>query len=74
VWGVTPRQVPAYGDTDEMVKVVARHLAQEGLIELGDLFVIVSGQPVGRSGSTNMVQVRRVGDWEVDLPGSPATG
>lgn len=63
VWGVTPLRVPDYRSTDEMVRVVADAACAAGLAAEGDRLVITSGLPIGKPGSTNMVQVRRVGDW-----------
>lgn len=61
VWGVRPVLVPAYASTDEQMQVLMEAARQQGVAEDGDYVVLVSGQPVGRSGSTNMVQVRRLG-------------
>ena len=63
VWGVVPVLVDVYHDTDEMVRVVVEAVCRLGLVEDGERVVITSGQPIGRPGSTNMVQVRHVGDW-----------
>jgi pyruvate kinase len=63
VWGVVPLLVDEYRDTDEMVRVVVEAARHHGLIAEGERVVITSGQPIGRRGSTNMVQVRHVGDW-----------
>lgn len=62
VWGVTPLVVGDYRTTDEMIHVVMDAVAAAGYANQGDLAVITSGQPIGRPGSTNMVQVRRFGD------------
>jgi pyruvate kinase len=64
VWGVRPVVVDSYETTEEMVAITARALEMLEVARAGDRFVVISGQPIGRPGSTNMVQVRRVGDDE----------
>jgi len=61
-WGVTPYQVPAVANSDEMVDQVDQTLRAHDLAETGDLVVVVSGAPVGVPGTTNAMQVHRVGD------------
>jgi len=65
VWGVSPVVVRDFDATDEMIQVVGEAAQAMGIVEHGDVVVITSGLPVGRPGSTNMVQVRRIGDWDV---------
>lgn len=64
VWGVTPLCIGDYSTTDEMVETVLEAARDHGIVDQGDRAVITSGQPIGRPGSTNMVQVREVGDSE----------
>lgn len=63
VWGVTPLFVGDYTNTDEMVRTVLETAQRHGIVSEGERVVITSGQPIGHPGSTNMVQVRQVGDW-----------
>src|SRR5690554_283199 len=60
-WGVTPYQVPRVANSDEMVGQVDQTLRANGLAEQGDLVVVVSGAPVGVPGTTNSMQVHRIG-------------
>jgi len=62
VWGVTPVLVPDFATTDDMVRVVCEAASALGVVDPGDPVVITSGLPIGRPGSTNMVQVRYIGD------------
>jgi pyruvate kinase len=62
VWGVRPMQVAPYASTEEQVARLMAAAAEAGVAGPGDAVVLVSGQPIGRAGSTNMVQVRRLGD------------
>ncbi|ACV08877.1 pyruvate kinase [Jonesia denitrificans] len=61
-WGVTSRQVDQVESTDAMVRQVDAKLQEDGLAESGDLVVVVSGAPVGVSGTTNSILVHRIGD------------
>jgi pyruvate kinase len=45
-----------------MVRIVDAQLQAQGLAETGDLVVVVSGAPVGVSGTTNSILVHRIGD------------
>jgi pyruvate kinase len=62
VWGAHPIVVDDYATTEEMVSRTANALLKLQAARVGERFVVISGQPIGRPGSTNMVQVRRVGD------------
>lgn len=61
-WGVEAQQVAEVASTDEMVRIVDAQLQEQGLAEAGDLVVVVSGAPVGVSGTTNSILVHRIGD------------
>src|SRR5690606_5109494 len=61
-WGVESHQVPTVSNSDEMVAQVDQTLRANGLAEAGDLVVVVSGAPVGVPGTTNAMQVHRIGD------------
>ncbi len=73
VWGVIPLLVQDFDSTDEMVRVVGEATAASGFAAPGELVVITSGMPIGQPGSTNMVQVRRVGDWRTPMLHSGAS-
>ncbi|ANC30329.1 pyruvate kinase [Isoptericola dokdonensis] len=60
-WGTTSYQVPAVGSVDAMVSQVDQTLQANGLAEVGDRVVIVSGAPVGVPGTTNSILVHKVG-------------
>lgn len=60
-WGVEPLRTPPYETTDEMVAVALAAAEEAGLVKAGDLVVLTSGLPHGVSGTTNLVQVQRVG-------------
>ncbi len=61
-WGVQTYEVPQVASTDEMVRQVDQTLRANGLAEVGEYVVVVSGAPVGVVGSTNSVVVHKIGD------------
>jgi len=61
-WGVQSYKVAGVADTDGMVVQVDHTLRINGLAEVGDYVVIVSGAPVGVRGTTNSILVHRVGE------------
>ncbi|RCK70596.1 pyruvate kinase [Desertihabitans brevis] len=60
-WGVDAYKVDTVGNTDEMILMVEAELERLGLAVEGERVVIVAGTPMGASGTTNMVRVRRIG-------------
>jgi pyruvate kinase len=65
---VTAFQTPVFKHTDRMIRGADSVLKANGLGQSGDTVVIVSGAPVGASGTTNQILVHRVG--ELDVAGS----
>jgi len=60
-WGTETFSVEPVDTTDQMVEQVDKALLSLGY-ERGDLVVIVAGAPPGRSGSTNLIHVHRLGE------------
>ncbi len=60
-WGVEAQLTDQVDSTDSMVEQVDSRLQALGLVEPGDLVVVVSGAPVGVSGTTNSILVHRIG-------------
>ena len=61
-YGVQPIHAPYVHSTDEMLSQMDNLLLERGLLQLGDTVVFVSGQPVGRPGTMNLVKLHRVGE------------
>jgi len=61
-WGIESFLVPRVTHTDAMYLQVDEVLISEGLAEVGDVVVVISGSPPGIAGSTNDLRVHRVGD------------
>jgi pyruvate kinase len=60
VWGITPFYLPISTDMEEMVDWVEQDLRRKGLIQRGEIAVIVGRSPVADGGPTNLLKVHRV--------------
>ena len=61
-WGVVPMKVEQKFNTDELFEMVVNDGKKAGLLENGDLVVIMAGVPLGIAGTTNLLKVHIVGD------------
>ena len=61
-WGIESFLVERVTHTDAMFGQVDDILLRQGLAEIGDVVVVISGSPPGIEGSTNDLRVHRVGD------------
>ncbi len=61
-WGVIPLLVQQNNDTDELIATALDAACQAGYVAPGDLVIITAGIPVGKTGSTNLIKVHRVGE------------
>ncbi len=61
-WGTETFIVPHTDSTDDMIRQVDQALLELGRYKRGDLVVIVAGAPPGTVGSTNLIQVHRIGE------------
>lgn len=73
VWGVMPISIGFYSSTDEMMRKVIEAVVDRGIVARDERVVITSGAPIGRPGTTNMIQVRQYGDWEEQIGGPTGT-
>jgi pyruvate kinase len=60
LWGCIPRLVPRPQDTDDMFEVAARGVHESGMGIHGDLVVITAGHPLWVTGTTTMLQVKKL--------------
>jgi pyruvate kinase len=61
-WGTETFIVPQTDTTDDMIRQVDHALLELGRYQRGDLVIIVAGAPPGTVGSTNLIQVHRIGE------------
>lgn len=62
VWGILPILVTEFTTVDEMIGVTIRGAHDAGLLERGDIVIIIAGVPFGVAGQTNLLKVHRVGE------------
>jgi len=62
VYGIHPVLTPPETSTDEMVAMMDRILLERGLCKARDTVILVAGQPMWRSGTTNLMLLHRVGE------------
>src|SRR5438094_1653674 len=61
-YGVHPVLAPQVQSTDLMLAQVERALLERGWLKRGDGVVAIAGQPIGHSGSTNLLKLLRLGE------------
>jgi pyruvate kinase len=61
-WGIESYIVERVRHTDAMYQQVDEILLREGIAEVGDKVVVISGSPPGISGATNDLRVHTIGD------------
>ncbi len=68
-WGVQPVRLFEMSDVNVAAKEAINNCVSAGLLQEGELAVITAGVPIGRPGSTNMVEVLTTGT--IILSGTP---
>jgi len=63
-WGIESFAIPRVKHTDEMFPQVDKALLENGLVEVGDKVVVISGSPPGTVGTTNDLRVHVIGQQE----------
>lgn len=61
-WGVIPMLVKEKEDTFELFEHAVEEGKKNGYLNDGDITVITAGLPLGKSGTTNMLKVQKVGE------------
>ena len=61
-FGVEPILAPDVKSTDQMLLQMEHMLVNSGRLKPGDNVVFVAGQPIGRTGSTNLIKLHRIGE------------
>ena len=62
VWGVVPLMIPRFVTIDEMFMTISEAAEQRGMVNKGDMVIIIAGVPFGIGGQTNMLKIHRIGD------------
>ncbi|HET6616436.1 MAG TPA: pyruvate kinase [Gemmatimonadota bacterium] len=61
-WGVTPMVMEIRVTIDELIADLEKRLISEGLVEEGEIVIVVCGAPLDVGGRTNLMKIHRVGD------------
>ncbi|SDQ07751.1 pyruvate kinase [Microbacterium sp. cf332] len=61
-WGIRSSLVEEVAHTDLMYRQVDDFFLSNGLAEVGDKVVVISGSPPGIQGSTNDIRIHKIGD------------
>jgi pyruvate kinase len=61
-WGVQPISMRRVKTVDAMIEKVEKELLRRRMVRKGDTIIITAGFPLGVPGTTNMMQLVRVGD------------
>ncbi len=62
IYGVRVLVTPTEPTTEQMLTVMDRTLLERGLLKARDTVILVAGQPMWRSGTTNMMILHRIGE------------
>lgn len=60
VWGVYPSLVPRAGSLTQLIVLVNKSLKRCKLGKLGDRYILITGHPLDRKTSTNLLAVREI--------------
>jgi len=56
-WGVLPLEMPSTVDVDDLWRRTIETARTSGVVDPGDLVVLVAGTAVNETGSTNVIKV-----------------
>jgi pyruvate kinase len=59
-YGVHPFAVPTSGDRDQILRAAIQTLIRERRVRRGATLIVVTGEPWGKPGTANAVEVRTV--------------
>jgi pyruvate kinase len=61
LWGVKPVVLPnAFNHHDQVVQAVDRRLLDEGLAKVGEVIILLMGDPIPEKPRTNLMRIHRV--------------
>jgi pyruvate kinase len=59
-WGVIPRFIGNFNNLESLVKYIHEDIKLSGYAKSSDYFILVSGLPLGKEGSTNNIRVEKL--------------
>ncbi|MDH3626527.1 MAG: pyruvate kinase [Acidobacteriota bacterium] len=60
-WGIEPRKLPNLRSIEALMAALDDVLLEQEWVQPGDIVVVLSGSPIGVTGTTNLMKVHRVG-------------
>ncbi|NLM68711.1 MAG: pyruvate kinase, partial [Firmicutes bacterium] len=60
-WGVNPIAAKKPGSLEELIDLAVSAAKQRGMVKDGDIVAISAGVKTGTPGSTNLLQVQKIG-------------
>jgi pyruvate kinase len=61
LWGVRPERLPASTRLQRLLARAESALLRKGLARRGELVVVLTGYPMRRQGTTNLLKIHRIG-------------
>lgn len=59
-WGLKPFLLPAEHSVEALVRAFLKYIKKSRLVKKGDKIILISGEPVGKPGSTNLLEVKEM--------------
>lgn len=59
-WGVIPFVLPSCRSVEELVDRSIGYIKKNKLVSSGDKIIIIAGEPVGRSGNINLIEIKEI--------------
>jgi len=67
-WGVVPALIDQVEDTDSMLRLTCEVAEKRKLVKTGDTVVLTAGVPVNSPGTTNLIEVHKIGQSHFPKP------
>jgi pyruvate kinase len=59
-WGIIPFVLPACRSVEELVDRSLGYIKKNKFVKKGDKIIIIAGEPVGRSGNINLIEIKEI--------------
>ncbi len=59
-WGLKPFILPTKRSLEDLVSAFLKYVKKSRLVKKGDKIILISGEPVGKPGSTNLLEVKEI--------------
>ena len=59
-WGTIPFVLPSCRSVEELVDRSIAYIKKKKFIKRGDKIIIIAGEPVGKSGNINLIEIKEI--------------